>query len=364
MDLSPFLFAGGGSGGHISPGLAIAERLLEQDKSAQVIFYCSDRPLDHQMLDAAGHMHHALPILPPGKTPTKLIHFLRSYRQSYRIAKERLVDDNIQHVVALGGFVSVPVVRAASSLKIPITLINLDQPPGRANRWIRRSCTRIWSACDLPDHPNFAERVVGKPIRRSTIATDDAPICRRALGLDPDRHTLLVTGASQGATSINNFMPIFAEREKELFASWQIYHLAGANASEIQSAYNQSGVPAKVDIFQEVMAHARGAADLAISRAGANSVAEAAANAVPTLFLPYPYHRDQHQRYNAQNMVEQGGAIIVQDHINPADNMTHLGPPLRELMENASKREMMRQQLQTNLPPDAAETIAKLLLAR
>ncbi len=362
MDSSPFLFAGGGSGGHISPGLAIAERLLEQDNSAQIIFYCSNRPLDHQMLQASGHQHHALPILPPGKSPAKFIRFLSSYRQSYRIAKARLADDNIQHVIALGGFVSVPVVQAASSLKIPITLINLDRPPGRANRWIRRSCTRVWSACDLPDHPNFAERVVGMPIRHSTIATDDPATYRRALGLEPERSTLLVTGASQGATSLNNFMPILAETEKDFFSSWQIYHLAGSKAPDIQSAYDRAGIHARVDKFQEIMAHAWGAADLAVSRAGANSVAEAATNAVPTLFLPYPYHRDQHQKYNAQSMVDKGGAIIIQDHITPAENMTHVAPHLLELMDNAAKRELMRQKLRENPPPDAAETIAQLLL--
>jgi UDP-N-acetylglucosamine--N-acetylmuramyl-(pentapeptide) pyrophosphoryl-undecaprenol N-acetylglucosamine transferase len=111
------------------------------------------------------------------------------------------------------------------------------------------------------------------------------------------------------------------------------------------------------------MGLAWGAADLALSRAGANSVAEAWVNTVPTVFLPYPYHRDRHQEHNAQRMVRVGGALIETDHVEPNRNASAGGTTLRALMRDHSRREAMRANLRSNPTPDAARTIARMLLA-
>ena len=131
----------------------------------------------------------------------------------------------------------------------------------------------------------------------------------------------------------------------------------------IRSAYSRRKIRARVETFLDDIGLAWGAADAAVSRSGANSVAEVAANALPTLFMPYPYHRDQHQRNNARPLVEIGGAMIEDDLIEPAANVRQAGVALRTLMQDTSRRASMRQALVEHRPPDAAELIADLLLA-
>jgi len=130
----------------------------------------------------------------------------------------------------------------------------------------------------------------------------------------------------------------------------------------VREAYGRSGIAGRVDAFLDEIGLAWDAADLAVSRAGANSVAEAAANAVPTLFLPYPHHRDMHQVNNAQPLVEAGGAMVARDHVDAEANVEHVGPVLRMLMSDESRRDAMRRHLEGQRPGDAALRIAEMLL--
>ena len=365
------LFAGGGSGGHISPGLAIAERLKELDPESQAFFLCSQRSIDKVMLDEAGAKYTSVPASPPSIHPIKAMRFLLNFRRSKRNARKIFRELGVTYVVALGGFVAAPVVSAARACRIPILLINLDNPPGKANRWMARRCVDVVTAIELPDLPNFATSIVGMPVRRRALApapgieSGQIQACRSQLGLEPDRQTLLVTGASQGSTSINEFIVAMAEREPDVFEGWQILHLAGTGAEEdLEQRYETTGVPAQVRPFLHDMGLAWGAADLALSRAGASSVAEAACNSVPTIFLPYPYHRDMHQKFNARRMVEMGGALLETDAIEVEANLKRIGPRLRELMTNPLKLLAMRSVLRSNVPPDAALIVARMLIEK
>ena len=271
-----FLFAGGGSGGHISPGLAIAERLTELEPSAHCVFACSNRAIDAAMLSDAGAAFEPMPASAFTVQPLRLLRFLSAYRQTKQIARELIRRENVLDVISLGGFVSAPVVAAAKVCGAKVTLVNLDDPPGKANRLIARRCDRVLSAIDLQHGAGFEHRRVGMPIRRNAVALCDAATCRKRLGLDPVKKTLLVTGASQGAGSINRFVPRLATEYGEAFADWQVYHLAGHSApDEVRQAYTEAKVSAVVESFQDCMGLAWGAADLAVSRAGASSVAEA-----------------------------------------------------------------------------------------
>jgi UDP-N-acetylglucosamine--N-acetylmuramyl-(pentapeptide) pyrophosphoryl-undecaprenol N-acetylglucosamine transferase len=358
-----FLFAGGGSGGHISPGLAIAERLIERAPEGRVLFACSTRPIDARMLTEAGVEHLALPAMPLSPRPAALVRFLRALRRSRLECREALHRHRVDHVIALGGFVAAPAVLAARSLDIRTTLLNLDHPPGKANRWLARRCDRILTAIELPTTPHFAERVVGMPIRRRAMAPGDRATCRARLHLEPERPVLLVTGASQGAASINRFMQAMVESRPDDFAGWEILHLAGEGAADqTRQVYAHCGVSARVESFLDEIGLAWGAAELAVSRAGASSVAEAAANAVPTLFLPYPYHRDRHQANNARPLVEAGGAVIVDDRIDAQANASEAGQVLSALMNEETRRSGMRKILRAQRPADAAAAIAALLL--
>src|SRR5690606_13056094 len=129
---------------------------------------------------------------------------------------------------------------AAARRRAPILLVNLDAPPGKANRLMARKCTTVITAIALPMMRRFAKHVVGVPVRLAALTPGKPAACRRKLGLDPDLPTLLVTGASQGAGSINELMIELASSQQRLFDGWQIYHLAGrGNAEAVRAAYKQ-----------------------------------------------------------------------------------------------------------------------------
>lgn len=358
------IFAGGGSGGHISPGLAIAERLCEIEPGAAPIFVCSSRPIDVSMLREAGREAAPMPAVPPSRRPLGALRFVRGYVQTRRAVMKLIRSRGVEHVVLLGGFVAGPAAAAAKACGVPRLLVNLDAPPGRANRWIARRCTTVVSAIAIPSMPRFASQIVGMPVRRCAIAPGDPPHCRAKLGMDPGAPTLLVTGASQGATSINELMLELARSEPGMFDGWQILHLTGHGADgAMRKAYREAGIRATVLAFLNEMGWAWGAADLAVSRAGANSVAEVARNAAPTLFLPYPYHADMHQRHNAQPLVDAGGAVMERDRIVARENAQHVGPVLRGLMADSARRCRMRRALRSQPSEDAALTIARLIVS-
>ncbi|MBL9148900.1 MAG: glycosyltransferase [Phycisphaerae bacterium] len=359
------VLAGGGTGGHISPGLAIAERLREIDPDCRAIFACSQRPVDASMLTDAREEFVPIPAEPFGLSPLRLLRCVRAGLKGRRASAKLLAESRASWVVSLGGFVTFPVVGAATSIGTKVLLVNLDATPGKANRWVAKRATNVLSAVPTPHLPSFAERIIGMPIRRAAIAPGDAASCRAGLSLDRDRRTLLVTGASQGASSLNDLLVDLVRRRPELLRDWQVYHLCGkSDRDKIAGAYDAAGVRARVEPFLHRMGLAWGAADAAISRAGANSVAEAACNAVPTLFAPYPYHKDLHQKHNAQPLVDEGCALMELDRIEATANRDGLGAALERLVTDDALRDGIRAKLVARPKPDAALEIARFVLGR
>ncbi len=361
------VFAGGGSGGHLSPGLAIAERLQSLNPEIRCRFYCSDREIDRTMLEGAGADFLPIPAAPLGLRPAGLVRFLRGLNRGTRVAGESLSADQASLVLALGGFVSAPVVRAARKKGVPSMLLNLDAVPGRANQWVARQCDDVLTALPLQQGMSLAN-LSGRtdfPIRRIALAPGDALSCRERLGMATNRPTLLVTGASQGASSLNRFMRAFIQSHPEDLEGWQVLHLSGEREkSFLEQTYASAGIQATVIDFLEHIGLAWGAADLAISRAGANSVAEVAANHVPAIFVPYPWHKDLHQRFNAESLVNEGAACLVQDAIDPTANLASLGALLQRLLHDDSAVHDMHQKLSRRVQNDGASEIAALIHAR
>lgn len=373
------VFAGGGTGGHLFPALAIAEQLHERDPGVRCEFLCSERPLDRQILSEEGVRFTPIPARAFGLRPLILANFLRGWAPSVRAARRsvRRLRDELREqgvdrliVVAMGGFVSAPGARAAVLEKLPLVLVNLDATPGRANGWVARRAGTVFTAAEVKSRPTW--RVVRPIVRSAAVADGDAAHCRRELGLDPAARTLLVTGASQGAKSINHLMMHLLETRPSRLMGWQVIHQCGPVVREgdrwtrdaIAQAYRQAGLPALVVPLIREMGRAWGAADLALSRCGAGSVAEAWANRVPTLFLPYPYHADQHQKWNAAPLERVGAAVLRTDHIEPQANAADAGETLLGLMDDPQRRQDMRARLRELGPADGAGVIAEAILSR
>jgi UDP-N-acetylglucosamine--N-acetylmuramyl-(pentapeptide) pyrophosphoryl-undecaprenol N-acetylglucosamine transferase len=366
-----FVFAGGGTGGHLFPGLAIAEQIVERRPDARCVFLCSDRAIDAQILGAARLggspvEFHTLPAKPIAARPRALLKFLASWGPSVRGTRAliRRAGGPVR-LVSMGGFVAAPAVQGARAEKVPVTLVNLDAIPGKANRWIARRAGQVFTAV-TPARTYGPRAWVQVPpiVRAGGWARRPAAECRRDLGLDPARPTLLITGASQGAGSINQMMIALLHKDLSRFAGWQIIHQTGKDGiEEARSAYRASGIPALVEPFFTQMGLAWGAADLAVSRAGAGSVAEAWANRVPTIFMPYPYHKDQHQRFNALPLERAGAALLVADHVEPEANLREAGRALGALLADPSARNAMRAALDHLGPADGAARVGAALLA-
>lgn len=366
-----FVLAGGGTGGHIFPNLAIAEQLeLLIGRRPRCVFAVSARPLDAQILKDESREFEVIPAEPFVFRPRGFLKFLNSWGRSVRAARELLQKLKRDHgrvdVVATGGFVSAPVAQAARVERVPVTLVNLDATPGRANRWIARHAARVFTAAETPS-VNWP--VIRPLVRAAAMAPGDARACRTKLGLDPDRPVLFVTGASQGAGTINKLLVALIEKHASDFVSrgWQVIHQTGprTDAKDIENsrgALKSAGISAIVEPFFREMGVAWGAADLAISRSGAGSVAEAWANATPSVFLPYPYHKDQHQRANAAILVRAGACVVEDDLIDPAKNAGRAGATLLDLMRDDVKREAMRAALKSLGPADGATTVARALV--
>lgn len=364
-----FIFAGGGTGGHIFPALAIADEL---DRLApgrtRALFLVSERPLDAQILGPRGREFAPIAARPFGLRPLTLARFVDSWGKSVRQSRQRLAAarrDGPAVVVAMGGFVAAPAAQAARVERAPLVLVNLDASPGKANRWIARRARAVLTSAPAPAFERRGWTRVPPIVRREARASDDRPADRARMGLDPARSTLLVTGASQGAGSINDLLIAMLERTPEVFRrdGWQVLHQCGrGKAGDLESAYARAGVPARVAEFIDPMGPAWGAADLALARAGAGAVAEVWANRVPAVLLPYPWHKDQHQRDNAEPLARAGGAVIETDLIDPQANLERAGKTLGELMRDAARRERMRAGLASLGPADGAERVASALL--
>jgi len=179
------------------------------------------------------------------------------------------------------------------------------------------------------------------------------------MGLDPHRLTLLVTGASQGSSTINALVPALAKQSPIQFRGWQVLHITGeAHVESVRDSWQTIDVPSKVVGFHHEMGDAWGAADLAVTRGGANTIAEIAFNAVPTIVMPYPYHKDDHQRTNALHLAHAGGVIIATDHIVLETNLSDAGKHILQLLSDHKLLFSMRQALASTIPMNGTSAIA------
>ncbi|MEM7152151.1 MAG: glycosyltransferase [Myxococcota bacterium] len=356
------LLAGGGTGGHIYPNVGIVEALRAIRPEVRVRFLVSSRPGDAKIMNNLGEDWTPSPVrpLPTLRRPWEALPFARAWRRGTAQVRRLIAEHQIAAVVATGGFVSGPAIAVAASRGLPRAMVNLDGVPGAANRLLVRRCSQVFTAYPSPKLPQA--EVIGLPLRTASVGAPERTEARRALDLPPERPLLFVTGATHGATSIIETMMALAKRDdfRRAVEPWQILHQCGTyDVAKLQRAYDDAGIQARAVDYLSAMGQAWAAADIALSRAGAGSVAEAWANATPTVFVPNPYHRDQHQRLNAEPMAEGGAALIRSDAIAPERNADDWGPVLRELLGDDERRDAMRRAGRDSCPPAGAAAVAQ-----
>ncbi len=370
-----FFFAGGGTGGHIYPGLAVAEQIIKLEPTAKIRFFCSTRDIDSRILKQTGSTSSLqagfecikLPAKGFSFQPGRLVEFCTSFFKSYKIAKETIALSDNAMVIGIGGYVAAPVCLAAHKLNRPVALLNVDILPGRANKIIARWADEIFVQFEeTAEHFAKGEArisVVGCPLR-SGFSNPQPRKAIEQLGLDENKKTLLITGASSGSESINHTVCSLLEKLNGFAADWQMVHLTGdKNYEQVIDKYSNAKIRHKVLGYFDDMADLLAAADLVIGRSGAVSVAEYAAAAVPSICVPYPYHKDRHQYLNAGKLVEAGAAVIVDDLPDEKDRAEWLAEELQELMKDDVRRKDMKDKCAAVARKDAARKIAERLLS-
>jgi UDP-N-acetylglucosamine--N-acetylmuramyl-(pentapeptide) pyrophosphoryl-undecaprenol N-acetylglucosamine transferase len=361
-----YIFSGGGTGGHLYPGLAVAEALQARQGEALIVFACSNRSVDRAILDPTDHAIAPQPIRPLPKPPWAVIPFLHAWSRSNRMASRLIGDLEPRAVLGLGGFAAGPVVKVAASRSVPTALLNPDAVPGRANQYLARRVDRIFTQFASTAGsfaPAEREKVmaVGCPVRPG-LAGADRDEAMRALDLSPHCRTLLVFGGSTLAESITRAMCELAEDLVEFGKSWQVLLVAGNLRGEALEAYSNLRVNVKVLRYCDRMDQAWAAADLAVTRGGAVTVAELTATATPAVILPYPHHADRQQELNAASLVEAGCARLVEDRTDPAVNAASLRAELLPLLRDSGRLSAMQQAADGLQSADAAGAVADWLV--
>jgi UDP-N-acetylglucosamine--N-acetylmuramyl-(pentapeptide) pyrophosphoryl-undecaprenol N-acetylglucosamine transferase len=349
----------GGTGGHLFPGLAVARELRR--RGCAVTLLVSDKAVDRQAAAAAGEMSVVgLPGvgLGRGNAAGFVWHFWRAYRMSiqfFRISPPQLV-------LGMGGFTAAPPLLAGRRFGARTFLHEANSIPGRANRWLagRVDGAFVYFAAARQGLRARRIEVTGMPVRGEFLQLTPAAEARAALGLQADAPVLLVMGGSQGARRINEMITGILPALLEALPRLQFVHLTGAGGLEkVRAAYAARQCPAVVRAFLGDMAPALAAADLAVSRAGASSLAEFAACHLPALLIPYPTAADNHQYYNALAFAQSGAARALQQEALTPGLLTR---EIVELLGNAARREAMRVALRAWHFPGAASEIARRML--
>ena len=361
------LLAGGGTGGHIYPNVAVAESLKARGLQDAAHFLVSSRRGDVRIVEQFGYPATAVEVqpLPAASKPWGLWGFLRAWRTSVATTARLLIDAEVGAVVATGGFVSGPAVVAAHRAGIPVALVNLDAVPGIANRYLARFADVVFSTYST-DRLSEAHRI-GLPLRQTAIARVSPLDARRQLALDPDLHTLFITGATHGAGSMIEAVRrlISDPATQTSLRGWQVLHQCGTHEPfELQADYDAAGIPAKVVPYLEDMGAAWAAADLALARAGAGTVAEAWTNSVPTIFCPNPHHPHQRLGLNTRPLVGAGGSLTVDEQPDSDRTAAHLRDVLTDLLQDQQQRTAMRKALSATKPTEGSEAIADWIQAQ
>ncbi len=327
----------GGTGGHFYPGLSIAETL--QKNGGHVILLLSGAHAEKQknIAQACGVQAIALPDMPNPHVLKNIPKFISGLIKGFFIARKIVIENNIDIVMGMGSFASLPPIFAAKLLKKQIYLHDGNARIGRANRILSRYAKHLWSAFDAvnADKVKCSCSVSGMPLRpsiteRQQFTKEEALLelnSRFGKNFKNSIPTLLIFGGSQGAQKINLVLPEFLKTMPQ--SSCQIIHLAGpGKLEETSKAYDNCQLEYLLLDASSEMNLMYSAADLVVSRSGGSTVAELAFFGKAALLIPYPFAAENHQYDNAEFLAKHGGAIILDNAACSVDSFNQILTPL------------------------------------
>jgi UDP-N-acetylglucosamine--N-acetylmuramyl-(pentapeptide) pyrophosphoryl-undecaprenol N-acetylglucosamine transferase len=384
------VFSGGGTGGHLFPGLAVAEQLAAMIPLVRITFCGGGKPFERESVSRAGFEYFALPARPLPSGAREAVSFVVENLAGYLAAGRFLGRERVAAVVGLGGYASVPMAHAAARRRVPLVLLEQNVVPGKATRWLARRAslvcttfeeTRSRLRCGCP------VRVTGNPIRagfvqegggrkaeggtttkseirnpKSETKTAPSAFHLPPSALRPPPSQLLVLGGSGGARALNESVPRAIYKIRRQLQGRRIVHQSGQSGLEVtQSLYGKLDLAAAVVPFVRDMPAALGGAELAVCRAGGTTLAELAAAGVPAVLLPYPHATDDHQLANAKLFSAGGGCVTIDQREVVGQLDDHIADVLCFLLGNDGLRRQMSAAMRKMARPSAAEDVAELI---
>jgi UDP-N-acetylglucosamine--N-acetylmuramyl-(pentapeptide) pyrophosphoryl-undecaprenol N-acetylglucosamine transferase len=346
------IIAGGGTGGHLFPAVAVGEELMRERPETEVLFVGTSAGLEAKWFAGKNYRYelydvHGL----RGHSIGERVRALGEFARAIQLARATLRNFRPDLVVSAGGYASAPIAVAAILTGVPIVLMEQNTRPGLSNRMLWRFARRICVGfSDTAAYFSPAKVVVtGNPVRFQ-YQTE-----RSAGGLPIQ---ILVLGGSSGAHRLNmGVLGAFKILGKSVINPAVVHQTGEADAGLVRETYQQLGCKAEVTPFIDDIPAALHRADLVIARAGAMTVTDLALAARAAIFVPYPFHRDMQQLHNARVIERRGGAIIVADDDHLAENLAR---EAKRLLEDPAKIEGMSRRAHEAAIPDSARRIAQV----
>lgn len=346
----------GGTGGHLFPGMTIGREFVR--RGCDVTLLVSPKEVDQLAVRCVSDM--SVVTLPSVALQGRnYLKFIRSLRGSIREARRLFRQRRPAAVISMGGFTAAAPVMAGKLSRAKLFLHESNAIPGRANRylapWVNRAFVGFRESVGRLKARDVT--ISGTPVR-DQFQSVVVPTCRRVLGLNQDRRTLLIMGGSQGATAINELLMKSMPQLRKRLPDWQYCWLTGANDAErVRGFCRENKVPAVVRRFLPEMELAYGSATVTIGRSGAASLAELAAMKVPSILVPLPSSADNHQHHNALNFERTGAARLL-------DQKTATPKQLEELVVELGCDEQVRYSMSEALSHWHRKDAAELICAR
>jgi len=352
--MSTYLISCGGTGGHLSPGIALAEGLAA--RGHQAVLLISHKRVDARLVEKYPHLRfERIPGSPFTLKPAGLVSFVVSQTKGFFFSLKLVRSLRPVGIVGFGGFTTAAIIVAAKLRGVPVALHEANRVPGRAIRLLGRLARRVYlpPAVTIPSVREDKVRHVGLPVRKEIVRQSQAE-ARLRLGLEPKQKVLAIFGGSQGATVLNDW----ARRELPLLAAGgvQLYCVTGLGkgAAEVMTLKSQDGVPVKAVFvpFCDQVADLLSASDLVLARAGAGSIAELIRCGTPSVVVPYPHAADNHQQANAAYFAREGGGVVVDQ-----TDLLGLSREVIGLIFNGARLQEIRRNLERMNSSDPLELI-------